>query len=460
MVASEAARHLVEALVSWTGIDLERGGRRAAVDRFLENRTRALGVSATAYVHSLDGPEHPEVKELVEAFTVGHTWFYRDPEQLELISRLIETELHDQQPVQVWVPGCATGEDVYTLAMLAARSGWRGSFLGTDINAGFVERAKAGRYNAWTLRNLPPEIRAHLRDRGGGQFEVAREVRSTVRFGCHNLLDPPAPSPTGAWNIILCRNVLIYFRPAQTLAAIEQLGRALASNGWLFLGASDAISTTLPGVRQIALEGRSALRRATARPKGAAGTGHAAARPKGAATAPTGRRHGTFGSRVASPPSRQARRRAPSWTSSRRSRSTRCAARRTYLRVSRTTCRGTRRRRYKRFVPPSSSSPTFGWHPSIWRSTTKRLARRPKLRASSETSPTPWHNRRPCAERRSSPTSSPYGRMTSRPSPAAARDEHSGPDPNRRGRLVACARGVRRLWDRECVWFSRSSPCW
>jgi len=287
VVASEAARHLVEALVSWTGIDLERGGRRAAVDRFLENRTRALGVSATAYVDSLDGPEHPEVKELVEAFTVGHTWFYRDPEQLELISRLIETELHDQQPVQVWVPGCATGEDVYTLAMLAARSGWRGSFLGTDINAGFVERAKAGRYNAWTLRNLPPEIRAHLRDRGGGQFEVAREVRSTVRFGCHNLLDPPAPSPTGAWNIILCRNVLIYFRPAQTLAAIEQLGRALASNGWLFLGASDAISTTLPGVRQIALEGRSALRRATARPKGAAGTGHAAARPKGAATGPS-----------------------------------------------------------------------------------------------------------------------------------------------------------------------------
>jgi chemotaxis protein methyltransferase CheR len=285
VVASEAARRLVEALVSWTGIDLERGGRRAAVDRFLENRTRALGVSATAYVDSLDGPDHPEVKELVEAFTVGHTWFYRDPEQLELISRLIETELHDQQPVQVWVPGCATGEDVYTLAMLAARSGWRGSFLGTDINAGFVERARAGRYSAWTLRNLPPEIRAHLHDGGGGQFEVARQVRSMVRFGCHNLLDPAAPSPTGAWNIILCRNVLIYFRPAQTLAAIEQLGRALASNGWLFLGASDAISTTLPGVRQIALEGRSALRRLSARPKGAASTEQSAARPKGVAVA-------------------------------------------------------------------------------------------------------------------------------------------------------------------------------
>jgi chemotaxis protein methyltransferase CheR len=272
VVGSEAARRLVEALVSWTGIDLERGGRRAAVDRFLENRTRALGLSPTAYVDSLDGPDHPEVKELVEAFTVGHTWFYRDPEQLELISRLIEAELQAQQPVQVWVPGCATGEDVYTLALLAARSGWRGSFLGTDINAGFVERAKAARYGAWTLRNLPPELRAHLRDVGAGQFEVSRQARSTVRFGSHNLLDPPAPSPTGAWDIILCRNVLIYFRPAQTLAAVEQLGRALASNGWLFLGASDAISTTLPGVRQIALEGRSALRRVAAHPEGAAAT--------------------------------------------------------------------------------------------------------------------------------------------------------------------------------------------
>jgi chemotaxis protein methyltransferase CheR len=262
---TSAHRRLVDTLIAWTGIDLERGGRTAAVDHFIENRARALRLSPEAYVDSLKGPDHPEIKELIEAFTVGHTWFYRDPEQLELISRLVETELHDEQPVQVWVPGCATGEDVYTLAMLAARTGWRGSFLGTDINPGFVARAQVARYSEWTLRRLPAELQVHLVRVGDGLFQVTDRIRSVVRFQQHNLLDAPPKPPAGAWHIILCRNVLIYFRHAQSLAAVEQLGRALASHGWLFLGASDGILTNLSGVRQMTLEGRSALRRKSGR---------------------------------------------------------------------------------------------------------------------------------------------------------------------------------------------------
>src|SRR4051794_7924074 len=100
---------LIEYLAAWTGIDLERGGRGAAVDQFIQIRARRLGVSASDYISSLEGPEHPELKELAEAITVGHTHFYRDAEQLELISRLVKQELARSGPVRIWVPGCATG---------------------------------------------------------------------------------------------------------------------------------------------------------------------------------------------------------------------------------------------------------------------------------------------------------------------------------------------------------------
>src|SRR5215472_830013 len=104
-MAALLRRRLVEALVTWTGIDLDRGGRNSAVDHFLATRPRALGVSVQQYVDSLNGPEHPEVKELVEAVTVGHTWFYRDPAQLEIISKLVLGALGAERRVRVWVPG-------------------------------------------------------------------------------------------------------------------------------------------------------------------------------------------------------------------------------------------------------------------------------------------------------------------------------------------------------------------
>jgi chemotaxis protein methyltransferase CheR len=257
-----AKRHrLAEAVAGWTGIDLERGGRHVAVDHFVDNRSALLGLSVDDYIASLDSAEHPEVKALLEAVTVGHTWFYRDPEQLELISKLASTELPRTQPVSVWVPGCATGEDVFTLAMLAERDGWKASLLGTDINAGFVERAQAGIYGAWSVRELPPHLRANLQETADGLWRVPPRLKAAVSFRRHNLLDAPPPAPRGAWNVILCRNVLIYFRARESKRTVERLGRALSPGGWLFLGATDVI--TAPGsLRQIPLQGRSGLKRA------------------------------------------------------------------------------------------------------------------------------------------------------------------------------------------------------
>jgi chemotaxis protein methyltransferase CheR len=239
-VSQLAIQRLVELVARWTGIDLDRGGRSDSLERFLAGRVRALGLaSIDAYVDTLTGAIHPEVERLVNAVTVGHTWFFRDAQQLESIAQLFATGFPAGRKLSVWVAGCATGEDVYTLAMLADRAGRPVQILGTDINSDVIAQAGEGVYSAWSVRDVPEEHRRHFTPTKNGKHEVAAALRPQVSFLRHNLKDPPPAS--GAWDLILCRNVLIYFSPDGAAAIAAQLGRALAPGGWLFIGASELL---------------------------------------------------------------------------------------------------------------------------------------------------------------------------------------------------------------------------
>ena len=186
-----ARDELVKLVASWTGIDLERGECMSTVEQFIAKRARSLRLSKEEYIASLDGPDHPEVRSLLEAITVGYTWFYRDPEQLELLSKLAKAECSQGRSVHVWVPGCATGEDVWTIAMLAERDGWTASLLGTDINSEFIERAQSRDYSEWALRHLPRELRRHFNKAPNGTWKLSSSLRSTIRFQRHNIMDSP-----------------------------------------------------------------------------------------------------------------------------------------------------------------------------------------------------------------------------------------------------------------------------
>jgi chemotaxis protein methyltransferase CheR len=264
---------LLHSVATWTGIDLSRDGRTGAFRQFVTGRMQALCLpSIAAYADRLTWPDGPETRRLVAAITVGHTWFYRDPAQMEQIATIIKqgtnqghsgSETDPRRPsLQIWVPGCASGEDAYTLAMLALFAGRPASVLGTDISETAIARAHAGRYDPAAAAELPPPFLAHLLPRPDQQVEVAPALREQVRFVRHNLLDPP-PTPiegTG-FHLILCRNVLIYFAPEQALATVERLGRALLPGGWLFLGASEVLRAVPPELSLVSLSGRYALRR-------------------------------------------------------------------------------------------------------------------------------------------------------------------------------------------------------
>jgi chemotaxis protein methyltransferase CheR len=260
MSAADSTHRLAGLFASRTGIDLERGHQAPALERFVQQRTRELGLpSLDAYVELLVAGDSPELRRLINATTIGLSWLFRDAEQLAAVAELFDELPERERTLEIWIPGCARGEDVYSLAMLAAARGRRVSILGSDINSDFVAQAAEAIYSAWSCRHVPARLSQYLIDHDGGRRAVAPALRRSVRFVRHNLLDAaPSPERAAAWDVILCRNVLIYFHAHEAAATVVRLGNALDDDGWLFLGANEPWSPER--LRPVSLAGRIAFR--------------------------------------------------------------------------------------------------------------------------------------------------------------------------------------------------------
>jgi chemotaxis protein methyltransferase CheR len=257
-----AEGRLARQVATWFGLDLARGGRLGSLERVVNQRARASGASSSdEYVARLRGPDDPEVALLLETITVGHTWFFRDPEQTQAIAKVLRDRSLVKARPEVWVSGCSTGEDAYTVALLADAAKIDVDVLGTDVNPRALDRARAARYAEWSTRQVPPAHRRRfvLVD---GALTLDATVASKVRFDRHNLLQTPPAAPSGVgWDIILCRNVLIYFVRTVAARAIQRLAGALEPGGWLFLGASEVISKAPAGCAIGSVGSRVAIQR-------------------------------------------------------------------------------------------------------------------------------------------------------------------------------------------------------
>jgi len=257
-----ARERLVGQIEAWFGLDLARGGRLDALERVVNQRAAARGfATADAYVGALGGPEDPEVVRLLDTVTVGHTWFFRDREQTDAIQGELRSRKAAGEKAQVWVAGCSTGEDAYTVALLARGAGVSVEVLGTDINPFVLERARAARYAEWSTRQVPEAYASYFVRRGGAD-ELHPDVVGSVRFERRNLVDPAPRPPRGAgWDVIVCRNVLIYFRRRLAEQAIDRLCQALRPGGWLFLGAAEVLHQAPSGCRVGWIGARLAIQR-------------------------------------------------------------------------------------------------------------------------------------------------------------------------------------------------------
>lgn len=222
------------------GLTLSAGIRRTLLDAFLR-AARELRLGQEPFLGRLRAREPRAVTALIEAAVVGETYFFRHPEQLFAVRELVLKSAPRDRPLSIWSAGCATGEEPYSLAMElldAGRSGSGDLILATDVSSRALKVAREGRYGEWSLRRLDPSVRLRHFEACPPQVLVRPHVRALVDFRRHNLVSDPAPATL--LDLILCRNVLIYFNPPTAARVVEKLLLSLAPGGVLVLGPVEA----------------------------------------------------------------------------------------------------------------------------------------------------------------------------------------------------------------------------
>lgn len=224
------------------GIDAAKGGLADAVLRHVKERCAELRVSPQSFL-ALVERDTTEQEGLVRVVSVGHTWFMRDREQLELVVGRFAGR-GPGAPVRIWVAGCATGEEAYSIVLLADARGIPVRVLATDLNERSLSFAARARYGAWTVRGLTAPEREKLAT-PSGLFEIPERLRSLVTFQRHNLVDPP-PRGASGFDAIVCRNVLLYFTKPRALDALRRMRSVLAPGGAIVTAASDVLADGTP----------------------------------------------------------------------------------------------------------------------------------------------------------------------------------------------------------------------
>ncbi|MGI5860637.1 MAG: CheR family methyltransferase [Myxococcales bacterium] len=222
--------------------------RYHAIELAVRKELSARGLRTVDEYAALLERDGVALSDLVSALTVGESYFFRDEGQFALIRERIVPELLRARPhghvLRVWSAGCAGGEEPYSLAMLFEKMGLarRASILATDISRPALEKALRAVYSAWSLRGASMELaRNYVRPVGKG-YQVLPRFRDRVRFEYLNLAEDAYPSiASGVFgmDLILCRNVLIYFERPVVASVARRLFDSLAEGGWLLLGVSD-----------------------------------------------------------------------------------------------------------------------------------------------------------------------------------------------------------------------------
>jgi chemotaxis protein methyltransferase CheR len=263
---------ICDLLYRQTGI-LVPGNRRAFVERRVLERLRATGLTTLpAYLARLRADADGEVQHFVNAFTVNETYFNREEHQLHcLTGSLIDAVIAGRalnDPIRIWSMPCATGEEPYSVAIWLlehwpAVDDWEVEIVGSDIDTRALAAAEAGRYGARALGRLPPALVSRyftVEDRSsfeeassqgapsqvptsqGRTWRILPELRGSVRFSRRNLVDGAGMAQEGRFDIVFCRNVLIYFDDASRKIAAANLFAALRPGGFLCLGHTESMA--------------------------------------------------------------------------------------------------------------------------------------------------------------------------------------------------------------------------
>ena len=195
------------------------------------------------------GSNADEAAALAPELTVGETYFFRNNDQFRALADVVLPERMAARAgawaLNILSAGCSSGEEPYTIAMVArdpVRRPWTVSIRAVDLNPAAVKRAEAGQYGAWALRDTAPEIQKQWFEPNGRTMQLAPEIHDSVRFDVRNLADPKSDIwGEGIYDVVFCRNVIMYFPGEVQAQVIARIARALVPGGYLFLGHAETL---------------------------------------------------------------------------------------------------------------------------------------------------------------------------------------------------------------------------
>lgn len=264
---------LIDVVASERGIDLSQY-RRPYVERRIAARLRVLGVTSYRHYIELLAQDPTEFDRLMDTLTINVTDFFRDKGVWDALRRRVVPAILEQKSagrsrtIRVWSAGCSTGEEAYSLAMTLldalgpAAQGHLVSVLASDLDPVALATAERGVYCLDRRRRIPSSYQVRFtKTLGSSEFEIVPEVRRLVRFRRLSLFDE---APLKVLDLILCRNVFIYFDREEQARALRRFQDALARGGYLVLGRSEKLSADAARCLEV-VDGRERIYRKPAR---------------------------------------------------------------------------------------------------------------------------------------------------------------------------------------------------
>ncbi len=235
----------------------ERSGLQLAGDKQYLIESRLLPVAKQNNCGSIGDlvaklktfAEEPLRQRVTEAMTINESFFFRDKTPFErfqdtVLPHLLKARAATRR-IRIWCAAASTGQEPYSIAIIlkqaaAELAGWKFEIVGTDISTDVLEKAKAGLYTQFEVqRGLPIQLLLKYFKQDGDQWRISQELRDMVQFRRHNLLDDF--SSLGTFDVVFCRNVLIYFDVKTKQDVLTRISRAMAKDGHLLLGAAETV---------------------------------------------------------------------------------------------------------------------------------------------------------------------------------------------------------------------------
>ena len=240
-----------ELLYRWTGMIFGEN-KRYYIERRISGRMDHTGITDPSAYLSFVAGHLDERQALVNAFTVNETYFYREEHQLSALSREILPEIiKTKRPgdlIRIWSMPCSTGEEAYSIALWllenwALVDAYNVEIVGSDIDTAALDDARKGLFSTRALARLPANVlESYFEPERGHRRKIIDDLRESVRFTAANIVDRNSLTELGRFDVILCRNLLIYFDDASRLVAVNNLYESMNSGGYICLGHSESMN--------------------------------------------------------------------------------------------------------------------------------------------------------------------------------------------------------------------------